>query len=153
MSDPFKTGGPPDRTVKGMAPSFNLIGLVVTDMGKSLAFYRRLGLDIPLSADSEPHVETALPGGLRIAWDTVDTIRSFDPEWAPSHGSARIGLAFACDDPQEVDRVYADLVQAGYEGHKQPWDAFWGQRYALVRDPDGNGVDLFAPLPQAPSAS
>ncbi|MFD8530109.1 VOC family protein [Streptosporangium canum] len=136
-----------------MAPSFNLIGLVVADMGKSLAFYRRLGLDIPQSADSEPHVETDLPGGLRLAWDTVDTIRSFDPEWAPSHGGARIGLAFACDDPQEVDRVYADLVQAGYEGHKQPWDAFWGQRYALVRDPDGNAVDLFAPLPQAPSAS
>ncbi|SFJ84431.1 Glyoxalase/Bleomycin resistance protein/Dioxygenase superfamily protein [Streptosporangium canum] len=153
MSDPFKTGGPPDRNVAGMAPSFNLIGLVVADMGKSLAFYRRLGLDIPQSADSEPHVETDLPGGLRLAWDTVDTIRSFDPEWAPSHGGARIGLAFACDDPQEVDRVYADLVQAGYEGHKQPWDAFWGQRYALVRDPDGNAVDLFAPLPQAPPAS
>lgn len=24
--------------------------------------------------------------------------------------------------------------------------AFWGQRYAVVRDPDGNDVDLFAPL-------
>ena len=33
---------------------------------------------------------------------------------------------------------------AGYEGHKEPWDAFWGHRYAIVHDPDGNGVDLFA---------
>ena len=132
-----------------MAPTLNLIGIAVADMGKALAFYRRLGLDIPESADAEPHVEVALPGGLRLAWDTVETIRSFDPSWTPPHGSPRTGLAFACDDPAEVDRVYADLTQAGYEGHKEPWDAFWGQRYALVHDPDGNGVDLFAPLPAA----
>jgi uncharacterized glyoxalase superfamily protein PhnB len=29
---------------------------------------------------------------------------------------------------------------------KEPWDAFWGQRYAAVGDPDGNLIDLFAPL-------
>jgi catechol 2,3-dioxygenase-like lactoylglutathione lyase family enzyme len=130
-----------------MAPTFNLIGLVVSDLGKSLAFYRRLGLDIPAEADNEPHVEVTLPGGLRLAWDPVDTIRSFDPSWAPPQGPPRVALAFACDDPADVDRVYADLVAAGYEGHKEPWDAFWRQRYAMVHDPDGNGVDLFAPLP------
>jgi uncharacterized glyoxalase superfamily protein PhnB len=130
-----------------MAPSLNLIGLVVADMGRSLAFYRRLGLDIPAAADTEPHVEVTLPGGLRLAWDTVDIIRSFDPDWTPPTGGARVSLAFACDSPAEVDRVYADLVEAGYAGHRPPWDAFWGQRYAIVLDPDGNNVDLFAPLP------
>jgi catechol 2,3-dioxygenase-like lactoylglutathione lyase family enzyme len=134
--------------VVGMAPTFDLIGLVVSDLGKSLAFYRRLGLDIPAEADNEPHVEVTLPGGLRLAWDPVDTIRSFDPSWTPPQGPPRVALAFACDDPADVDRVYADLVAAGYEGHKEPWDAFWGQRYAMVHDPDGNGVDLFAPLAQ-----
>lgn len=130
-----------------MAPSFDLIGLVVADLSKSLAFYRRLGLDIPASADTEPHVEVTLPGGPRLAWDTTETIRSFDPGWTPPSGSPRIGLAFRCDDPAEVDRVYTDLVGAGYEGHRQPWDAFWGQRYAIVHDPDGNSVELFAALP------
>jgi uncharacterized glyoxalase superfamily protein PhnB len=129
-----------------MAPSLNLIGLVVADMGRSLAFYRRLGLDIPAAADTEPHVEVTLPGGLRLAWDTVGTIRSFDQDWTPPTGGARVSLAFACDSPAEVDRVYADLVEAGYAGHRPPWDAFWGQRYAIVLDPDGNSVDLFAPL-------
>jgi len=131
----------------GVAPSLNLIGLVVADMGKTLAFYRRLGLDIPHSADTEQHVEYTLTSGIRLAWDTVDAVRSFDSSWTPPRGSSRMGLAFQCDSPAEVDRVYADLVQAGYEAHKEPWDAFWGQRYALVHDPDGNGVDLFAPLP------
>ncbi len=130
-----------------MAIEFNVIGLVVADIGKSLAFYRRLGLDLPAEADAEPHVELALPGGLRLAWDTVETIRSFDPEWTPAQGSPRVGLAFRCAEPAEVDRVYAALVGAGYSGHKEPWDAFWGMRYAVVHDPDGNGVDLFANLP------
>lgn len=128
-----------------MAPVFNLIGLVVADMGKALAFYRRLGLDIPASADTEGHVEVALPGGIRLAFDTAETIRSFEPGWTPSTGSGQIALAFLCDSPAEVDRVYADLVGAGYAGPHAPWDAFWGQRYAIVGDPDGNRVELFAP--------
>ena len=84
-----------------------------------------------------------------MLWDTVETIRSFDPGWTEPSGGERIGLAFACDDPADVDRVFAALVSAGHEGHREPWDAFWGQRYASVRDPDGNGVDLFAPLKAA----
>lgn len=130
-----------------IAPSFDLIGLVVSDLAASLAFYRRLGLDIPAGADAEPHVEVTLPGGLRLAWDSVATIRSFDPDWTAPHGGSRISLAFRCADPAEVDRIYTELVAAGHDGHKEPWDAVWGQRYAVVRDPDGNSVDLFAPLP------
>lgn len=132
-----------------MTPRFDLTGLVVRDMAASLAFYRRLGLDIPVEADSAPHVEVALPGGLRLAFDTEETIRSFDPGWPAPQGGGRISLAFACTDPAEVDGLYADLTRAGYEGHLEPFDAFWGQRYATVHDPDGNGVDLFAPLPPA----
>jgi catechol 2,3-dioxygenase-like lactoylglutathione lyase family enzyme len=122
------------------------IGLVVADMARSLAFYRRLGLEIAAGADTEAHVEAFLPGGVRVLWDTAEMIQSFDPDWTPPSGGNSIGLAFLCEDPAEVDSLYADLVGAGYEGHKEPWDAFWGQRYATVRDPDGNGIDLFAPL-------
>jgi catechol 2,3-dioxygenase-like lactoylglutathione lyase family enzyme len=123
------------------------IGMVVADMGRALAFYRRLGFEFPDNADSEPHVEAPLRGGLRLAWDTVETIKSFDPTWQPPAGSSRTGFAFLCESPGEVDSTYRDLVDAGYEGHLEPFDAFWGQRYATVHDPDGNGVDLFAPLP------
>jgi uncharacterized glyoxalase superfamily protein PhnB len=129
-----------------MTARFDAIGLVVADMGRSLAFYRMLGIDIPADTDAEGHVEATLPGGTRMLWDTVETIRSFDPEWTPPAGGHGIGLAFACADPADVDRAYAELTAAGHEGHKPPWDAFWGQRYAMVHDPDGNSVDLFAPL-------
>lgn len=146
MSDSFKTTGEGRGYGLGMAPRFDLIGLVVADMGASLAFYRRLGLDIPPDSDDQPHVEAVLPGGLRFAWDTADTVRSFDPSWQQPTGGPAVGLAFLCDSPSEVDKTHDALVDAGYRSHKAPWDAFWGQRYATVEDPDGNHVDLFAPL-------
>lgn len=129
-----------------MHARLDLIGIVVADMARSLAFYRHLGLKIPADADGEPHVEVTLPGGLRLAWDTEATVRSFDPDWTPPQGSHRIGLAFLLDTAADVDRAYGELVALGHEGYKEPWDAFWGQRYAVVHDPDGNSVDLFAPI-------
>ena len=63
-----------------------LIEMVVSDMATTLAFYRRLGLDIPETANHEPHVDIELAGGMRLAWDTEETIRSFDPEWSPPTG-------------------------------------------------------------------
>lgn len=134
-------------SVPRMTPSLAVIELVVSDMAASLAFYRSLGLDVPEAADAEGHVEATLPGGLRLAWDTVDVIRSFDPGWVPPTGGHRMALAFECSTPSDVDRTYQELLEAGHQGSKEPWDAPWGMRYAVVLDPDGAPVDLFAALP------
>jgi catechol 2,3-dioxygenase-like lactoylglutathione lyase family enzyme len=125
-------------------PQLGVIGIVVADMARSLAFYRQLGLAIPPEADAQPHVEAALPGGLQLVWDSVDIIRSFDPGYVAASGSARVFLAFKLDSPAAVDATYDQLVSVGYHGHLAPWDAFWGERYARILDPDGNSVDLFA---------
>jgi catechol 2,3-dioxygenase-like lactoylglutathione lyase family enzyme len=127
-----------------MAPTINAIGLVVADMATSLNFYRRLGLEFPAGAEQEPHVEVELPGGLRLMLDTEALIASFDPTFVA--GSAKSGgsLAFLCADPAEVNATYNDLVTAGYHSHREPWDAEWGQRYAVIHDPDGYAIDLFA---------
>ncbi|MDN0197236.1 VOC family protein [Streptomyces sp. S.PNR 29] len=130
-----------------MTARFNAIGLVVSDMAASVTFYRRLGFVFPEGSEGEPHAEAELPGGLRLLLDTEETVRSFHAGWQPPTGGGRSSLAFRCDGPQEVDTLYEELVAAGHHGELKPWDAFWGQRYAVVADPDGNGVDLFAPLP------
>lgn len=129
-----------------MPPRLDVVGLVVGDMAASIAFYRRLGFAFADGAEGEGHVETALPGGLRLVLDTVEIIHSFDPAWSPPSGGHRIALAFACDSPADVDATFHGFVAAGYDGHLQPWDAFWGQRYATVHDPDGNAIELFADL-------
>jgi catechol 2,3-dioxygenase-like lactoylglutathione lyase family enzyme len=127
-------------------PELDGIGLVVADMAASLGFYRRLGLEIPAEAEKEDHVEAHLKGGLRLMFDTQELIRGIDPEWTPAGGGPPVGFAFRLESPAQVDALYAELTGLGHMGHKAPWDAFWGQRYATLRDPDGNGVDLYAPL-------
>ena len=130
-----------------MTPKPTAIGFVATDLPRTLAFYRALGLDIPADADTEPHVAVTLEGGFTLMWDPISTITSFDDGWAAPTGGPGAALAFDCGTPAAVDETYASMVAAGHDGHKEPWDAFWGQRYASLRDPDGNGVDLFAALP------
>lgn len=129
-------------------PRFDVVGLIVSDLQAAVDFYRRLGLQFPEELDpmGHGHVEAPLPGGLRFTLDTEESIRSFDPAWSPPTEGHRITVAFQCESPEEVDRLYQEVARAGGSGYKEPWNAFWGQRYAQVHDPDGNVIDLFAPL-------
>jgi len=130
-----------------VTPKLDAFGIVVSDMARSLAFYRKLGLEFPEGSENEGHVEAQLGGGMRYMLDTEDVIRSFDSEWRRPDAHVH-GGAFHCESPDEVDRVYSELLAEGGSPQKEPWDAFWGQRYAQVRDPDGTVIDLYAPLPE-----
>ncbi|MEV3854796.1 VOC family protein [Streptomyces sp. NPDC050095] len=112
------------------------IGIAASDLAASLAFYRLLGLTFPEGAEQLPHVEAELPGGIRLMFDPDDS--------GEDRGRGRLALAFHCGDAAGVDATYAALTDAGHHGEAKPWDAVWGQRYAVVHDPDGNQVDLFA---------
>ena len=125
-------------------PHVTAIGVIASDMARSIAFYRTLGMDVPETPD-EGHIDTTLPNGVRFMLDSEDVIRSFNPEWERATGN-QVALALECASAAEVDELYARVVDAGFDGEKEPWDAFWGQRYAQLRDPDGVPVDLYAQL-------
>jgi catechol 2,3-dioxygenase-like lactoylglutathione lyase family enzyme len=120
----------------------NAIGIVSSDLARSIAFYRLLGVNFP---EEEGHIEARLPSGVRLMLDSEEVVRSFRPDWTRETGN-QLGLAFECDSPANVDEVYARVTGAGFPGEKEPFDAFWGQRYAQLRDPDGVPVDLYSPL-------
>ena len=126
-------------------PRFDALGLVVEDMGAPWPSIAALGLEIPPEADAEGHAEATLPGGLRLMFDTIEVVRSFSA-WEPPTGGHRVALAFLCASPAEVEPSTPSWWSAGHRSHLAPFDAFWGQRYATLLDPDGNPVDLFAPL-------
>jgi uncharacterized glyoxalase superfamily protein PhnB len=127
-------------------PQLNAIGIVAADMGESIRFYRLLGLDVPETPD-EGHVDAFLPNGVRFMLDSEETMRSFMDGWQRETGN-QVGIAFECGSVAEVDEVYARVTEAGFHGEKEPWDAFWGQRYAMLKDPSGVEVSLYAPLAQ-----
>ena len=126
-------------------PELNAIGIVSKDLGASVRFYRLLGVAFP-EPDGD-HVEMTLPSGIRLMLDDLKLIKKLDPEWTDPAGH-RMGLAFECASPAEVDATHAKVTGAGHRSKAAPWDAFWGQRYAQIVDPDGNVVDLFAALPR-----
>jgi uncharacterized glyoxalase superfamily protein PhnB len=113
-------------------------------MERSIDFYRLLGLDVP-ETPGEGHIDTFLPNGVRFMLDTEEVVKSFRPDWTRAAGN-QLSLALECGSPAEVDETYARAIEAGFHGEKEPWDAFWGQRYAQLADPDGVPVDLFAAL-------
>ncbi len=126
-----------------MPAMFGVVGIAVKHMGTSLQFYRGLGLPIPEAQDTEAHVEHPI-GAARLAWDTVELLKDVYGGWNDEPVGHRIELAFECESRAEVDTTYARLMEQGHRGHREPWDAFWGQRYAIVQDPDGNLISLYA---------
>lgn len=128
-----------------MKTTLDMIGIVCKDVAASLRFYKLLGLPVPKLEPDDPYVECTLPSGLRVSWNDLEMMKKIDEHWVEPAGQ-RMGLAFLCESPAEVDAAHASIVEAGFASNKEPWDAFWGQRYAQVVDPDGNVVDLFAPL-------
>ncbi len=120
------------------------IDIVVVDMSKALAFYRTLGLDTPDGSDQQ-QVQVETPGGISLGFLTEAVVRQAMPDWVTPLGQ-RVTFACHCDSAAELDATYAKVVAAGYVGLKEPWNTDWGQRYAFLRDPDGNRVDLFTEL-------
>lgn len=124
--------------------TLNAIGIAVSDLRRSMRFYGLLGAAFP-EGSAEGHVEATMPNGTRLMLDSEEVIRSFMPNWTRTSGN-QVSIAFECASPEDVDAVYERVVAAGYEGRREPWDAAWGQRYALLGDPDGVRVNLYARL-------
>lgn len=131
------------------------LNLVVRDMEATLAFYRCLGLQIPDSAvwrtaSGAHHVDVAMPNGVHLEFDSVALAKSYNAGWRePAAGGGRSVIGFALPSRDAVDARYAELTGAGYTGRQPPYDAFWGARYAVVADPDGNDVGLMSPIDPA----
>jgi uncharacterized glyoxalase superfamily protein PhnB len=129
------------------------VHLTVRDMEATLAFYRRLGFSIPedtiwRSSGAAHHVAVKVPDGTSLEFDSVAMTRSYDVGWQDPVTPGAVVISFAVPSREAVDGLFADLIAAGYKGRLAPIDAFWGARYAIVYDPDGNQVALASPSEQ-----
>lgn len=128
-------------------PRLDQINLIVSDMDATVAFYRRLGLDIP---DTEPqwqeeHRSATAPGGIDLDLDSAAFARTWNAGLPETRRGGTVIVGFRLASREDVDIVYADMTGAGYRGQQAPYDAFWGSRYAVLEDPDGNSVGIMSP--------
>jgi catechol 2,3-dioxygenase-like lactoylglutathione lyase family enzyme len=124
-------------------PVLDQFNLVVADMAASVAFYRALGLPIDDAEESwaPHHRSVSMPGGIDLDLDSTPFARQWDPGWRGGTGV----LGFRVSSREAVDERYEALTAAGYASQAAPHDAFWGARYAIVEDPDGNAVGIMSP--------
>ena len=124
--------------------SLDAIGIPSHNIKKSVEFYKILGIDLQ-ETGSPDHLEGKTPSGVRIMLDSIDLMKKIQPDWKPS-ATSNVTLGFKQNDSATVNSVFAEIKKAGFSVIKEPWDAFWGQRYCTVQDPDGNPIDIFADL-------
>jgi lactoylglutathione lyase len=120
-----------------------LVNLYTRDIEAGIRFYRDLlGFEETFRTPKEgvpSHVELRLPG-LMLGLGTVEAARRVHGI-EPSPGSAAMVVVVWTDD---VDASCHDLVDAGVPVVQAPHDSGNGNRTALLRDPDGNLVELVA---------
>ena len=127
------------------SPIIDAVAVTSRDMGCTVAFYRRLGFEFPDFGPQDRHLEAiAAPGAVRLMIDTHELAAELNGAEPVPANHAQFALLY--DSPAEMDAAVAALADAGETVVTAPFDAFWGQRYATVADPDGYRVDLFAAL-------
>jgi catechol 2,3-dioxygenase-like lactoylglutathione lyase family enzyme len=124
------------------------VTLIVASTAASAAFYEELGLDVPADP-GDLHVEIPQPSAdVSIELDDAVSASLWNASWR-SGGGTQVVLGVGVPTREAVDELYGRLTDAGHPGIQPPFDAFWGGRYAIVADPDGNQVGLMSPIDES----
>lgn len=137
-----------------MSVRFGQVNLFVTDMAASVEFYRLLELHVPdpfewPSGSGAQHVEMHSHHDCYLALDNHAQARIWNNKFDPDRGRGNVVVGLLVGSRDDVDRLYAKVRDAGHPVGQEPYDAFWGSRYAIVIDPDGNQVGLKSPIDDA----
>ena len=136
-----RTAGPAyDRRMA--TPRFTMVVLLIEDLPRSLAFYRRLGVQFPADADTRTDVQVPIGDDHQLVLTT--TFVRNDPDRQPPTGGSRIVLEFFVDDNAAVDALFTELTDAGYHGRREPFLTSFNAYMGMVDDPDGNTVLITA---------
>jgi predicted lactoylglutathione lyase len=119
-------------------PRFTMVVLLVEDLGRSIEFYRHLGIEFPEGAEGRRDVGVDIGDGRTIIWST--TFGGNDPNRTAPSGGSRIMLEFFVDGYAAVDSTFAELVEAGYHVVREPFVTSFEAYMCLIDDPDGNTV-------------
>jgi catechol 2,3-dioxygenase-like lactoylglutathione lyase family enzyme len=135
-----------DRT----PPTLNQLNIISSNLDASIAFYRRLGVDLSeqvLRTATGAHHVNGKNRDTRVELDSPTFAQVWNKGWVGRKDLAgRVVVGFAVATRHEVDRLYGEMTAAGHRGLQPPWDAFWGARYAVVEEPDGLAVGLMSPI-------
>ena len=110
-------------------------------MPSAVQFYSALGLDLVDGGADAPHTEFS--SGASACCLTPR--RSYSASILSGRGRPVVTTGLDCSNARLNSHSAGGAGSDPVAGVvHEPWDAFWGQRYAVVSDPDDNTIDLFA---------
>jgi len=136
-------------------PKLNQINIVCGDLDASIAFYRRLGVEIPdanvwrtpTGGHHANAVDAPVDRAIHLDLDSTAFAQCWNTGWkGRADLKGRMVVGFDVPTRADVDAVFRDMTGAGYRGLQEPYDSFWGARYAIIEDPDGIAVGLMSPI-------
>ncbi|MBC5768460.1 VOC family protein [Ramlibacter albus] len=126
-----------------MKPRITLITLGVSDLGRSVAFYRD-GLGLATQGIVGKEFENGavaffdLDGGLRLAlWPRTSLAKDAGVALGPQ-SATEFSLAHNVRTKEQVDEVMEEAKRAGARIAKPAQDTFWGGYAGYFQDPDGH---------------
>lgn len=117
------------------------IHVFARDVAASVAFYEQTGIEFEsVSRD----FARAASDRATLEIGSHHLTHGYDSSFTPVAGGST-ALQIGLDSREAVDEMFQKLTAAGVPAKLAPFDAFWGARYAEVRDPDGNIVGFQSP--------
>lgn len=117
---------------------FASIRLVTADIDRLVSFYVALtGIE---PARPAPAFADFRFGSVSFAISDQSLVRKFNAGAAIAASNRSVMIEFQVDD---VDAVHAQVQARNVEIAMPPTDMPWGNRSMLLRDPDGNVVNVF----------
>ncbi|WKX19469.1 VOC family protein [Streptomyces sp. HUAS CX7] len=120
------------------------IRVITDDVARLVRFYER-ATGLRATWATEDFAELRSPSGT-LAIGSTRTVPLFAPGSARPADNRSVIVEFLVDD---VDAVHRDLTGWVTDFVKEPTTMPWGNRALLLRDPDGNLVNLFTPVTPA----
>ncbi|WP_167131468.1 VOC family protein [Paramicrobacterium chengjingii] len=125
-----------------MSHSVVQVNLIVSDLARTREFYKHLGWDLLAMGERAARFSG---DDLVVAFHLPEFAQAWDSGYSGARGGSTV-IDVDCDDPGAVDATFSSLVENGATSRQPPNDTFFGCRYAVIADPDGNLIGLKSPL-------
>ena len=120
---------------------FVSVRVITGDIARLVEFYER-ALEVRADWATDDFAELRTPSAT-LAIGSTRTVALFAPDSARPAENHSVIIEFRVDD---VDRVHQRLTAFVTDFVTEPTTMPWGNRSLLLRDPDGNLVNFFAPV-------